>query len=172
LTVSARDGINFCGNPHGESFLGETTDEDQVLLVAARILSKRRLSRIAEIVQMDSVIDWINREIDKTIHSNSQPAESKSAKDVRIRKDLFLGLRLSTAVQECLKLRSEAIHAGEILNLLKEGGFAMDSLGSSEDMQLAKLTKTLRKNTKTFRRIPNGAFGLVAWYSNGFDSRE
>ena len=143
----------------------ETTDEDQILKGAARILTGRRQLLLAEAAQMQSAIDCINQEIDKTTHLDSQPTGPKSDKDFRIRRDVFLGMRLSTAVQECLKMRNEAMHADEILRLLEGGGFATGTLGSVEDMQLAKLATTLRKNTKTFRRLPNGAFGLVAWYS-------
>ena len=144
----------------------ETTDEDQILKGAARILSGRLQLLVSEAAQIESAIDCINKEIDKTTHVDSQPAGAGDDEGFRIRRDVFLGMRLSTAVQECLKMRHEAMPADEILRLLESGGFATDSLGSVKNMQLAKLAKTLRKNTKTFHRLPNGAFGLVAWYPN------
>jgi len=165
LTDSARDGINFCPKRLGEIVLGKTTDDDQILIRAARILSERRQKRIVEIAQLQSAIDCINNEIDKTTHL-AQGAGLNSAQNLRIPRDVFLGMRLSTAVQECLKIRREAMPVGEILQLLKAGGFASDSLGSNADMQLARLAKTLRKNTKTFHRLPNGCFGLVTSYPN------
>lgn len=144
----------------------ETADEDQILKSAARILSGRLQLMVAEMAQIQSAIDCIKQEIGKTTHLNSQPAGFKNDEDLRIRRDVFLGMRLSTAVQECLKMRNEAMHAHEILRLLEGGGFATESLGSVENMQLAKLANTLRKNTKTYHRLPNGAFGLLVWYRN------
>jgi len=144
--------------------LRETTDDVQILISAARILSERRQERIVEIAQMQGAIDCINHEIGKTIHVDSRDARVDSAEVLSIRGDLFLGMRLSTAVQECLKMRREPMHSDEILHLLKAGGFATNSLASAEDLQLSKLAEKLRKNTKTFQRLPNGAFGLLVWY--------
>jgi hypothetical protein len=71
-------------------------------------------------------------------------------------------MKLSTAVQECLKIKNEPMRADQILQLLRAGGFVTDSLGNGEAIQLAKLNEALRKNTKTFHRLENGAFELVA----------
>ena len=146
--------------------MDETADDNEVLKRAARILSERLPHREAAVVQMRTAIDCIKQEIDKTIHPHAQLAELKSAQTIRIRRDLFFGMRLSTAVQKYLQMRGEATDPDEILRVLREGGFTTHSLGSSEDEQLANLTSTLWKNAKTFHRLPNGAFGLVTWYAN------
>jgi hypothetical protein len=146
--------------------LDKTADDNKVLKRAARILSERLSHRETAIVEMRSAIDCIRQESNKTTHPHAQLAELKSAQTIRIRRDLFFGMRLSTAVQKHLQMRGEATDPDEILRALWEGGFNVVTLGSSEDQRLANLISTLWKNNKTFHRLPNGAFGLVTWYAN------
>lgn len=144
--------------------MNETADDNEVLKHAARILSERLSHRETAVVQMRNAIDCVKQEIDKPTHPHAQLAELKSAQPIR--KDLFFGMQLSSAVQKYLQMRGEATDPDEILRVLREGGFTTHSLGSSEDEQLENLTSTLWKNAKTFHRLPNGAFGLVTWYAN------
>jgi hypothetical protein len=89
------------------------------------------------------------------------PAHRPSAS---IRPDQFYGRPLATAVQEILEIRRQATPAEELMKVLLSGGFDFDSLGWRETDRLRSFTMTLAKNTKAFHRLPNGMFGLPAWY--------
>lgn len=119
---------------------------------------------LSEAAKLQTAIDCIDQEIEKTTQLNSPQTTSGRIEYVPTRMDSFLGMRLSTAVRECLKMRQEPLLPSEILMLLRKGGFAVDSLGPNDDAQLANLTRALRKNSRMFRRLPNGAIGLAVWY--------
>lgn len=83
-----------------------------------------------------------------------------------IRSGQFYGKPLATAVREFLDTRPKG-HAAtpdEILVALERGGFNFDALAWKEEFRLRSLTMSLAKNVVTFHRLPNGDFGLTAWY--------
>jgi hypothetical protein len=93
-------------------------------------------------------------------------AEPKPNQPVATRADQYFGKALSTAAQEVLERRKSlgACGADEILRGLEEGGFDFRQVGWRDGDRLRSLSITLSKNSKTFVRLPNGSFGLVAWY--------
>lgn len=147
----------------------DPSEDSAILHQAVRILSNRIQHRETAVEQMRVAIDCISQEINKTTQSTQQLNALGSSKSFRIRRDLFFGMRLSTAVQKDLQMRREPLDVDEILRDLKDGGFAIATLGANEEQQLAHLDLTLWKNTKTFHRLPNGAFGLLAWYRRILD---
>ena len=80
------------------------------------------------------------------------------------RPDQFYGKPLATAVGEYLEWRKQACTSEEILGGLEQGGFDFRSLRWSDNDRLRSLAIYLVKNTKTFHRLPNRSFGLLAWY--------
>lgn len=149
-----------------------TADKVPALRQVRRIFSERRELVLSEAARLQTAIDCIDQEIEQTTHLSTSPTTSNSTEFVRTRMDAFLGMPLATAVRECLQTRQEPLIASEILELLKKGGFAVNSLGPNEDVQLAKLATVLRKNSRAFRHLRNGAFGLVAWYPEAPNSKE
>lgn len=141
--------------------MSKTADANKTLEDAARILTERRECLILKIAQLESAISCINDQIDKTTQADLSPDDGPLVRDLSIPVGSFSRMKLSTAVQECLRIKNEAMQADEILQFLRAGGFVTDSLGDAEGIQLAKLTEGLRKNTKTFHRLENGAFELV-----------
>lgn len=87
-----------------------------------------------------------------------------------IRPDMFYGRPLSTAVRELLELRGGrnrgALSSEEIVKGLETGGFDFKGLGwSTKDAERIRVMSiTLAKNSQIFHRLPNGRFGLLAWY--------
>ena len=79
-----------------------------------------------------------------------------------IRADQYYGKALATAAQEFLTRRGQASTAEDIIRGLAEGGF--DFSRWTEKDRLRSFTISLSKNSKTFHRLPNGTFGLPAWY--------
>jgi hypothetical protein len=85
-----------------------------------------------------------------------------------IRSDLFYGQVLVTATRKYLEMRKAskkgAASIAEIYNALKRGGYKFDT----KDEENAKNTVrvSLRKNSSIFHKLPNGEYGLLAWYPN------
>lgn len=85
-----------------------------------------------------------------------------------IRSDHFYGQPLSTAIRVYLEMRKAssmgAATVAEIFAVLKSGGFKFET----KDDEVAKISvrAVLRKNSSTFHKLPNGEYGLLAWYPN------
>lgn len=82
------------------------------------------------------------------------------------RADAYYGKALATAVREYLEFRKRACSPEEILRGLEQGGFDFDAIEWKEEHRLRSLSASLAKNTAIFRRLPNGMFGLKAWYQD------
>jgi len=83
-----------------------------------------------------------------------------------LRADQFYGKVMTTAAREYLEMR-KASNRGpaaprEIYKALVLGGFPFDT--KIETNAIAGLRQTLRKNSSIFHRLPNGEYGLLAWY--------
>ena len=85
-----------------------------------------------------------------------------------IKADTFYGKTQATAAREYLDMR-KASNQGpatprEIHDALVQGGFQFET--NVEANRMVGLRSNLRKNSKTFHRLPNGQYGLLAWYPN------
>jgi hypothetical protein len=86
----------------------------------------------------------------------------------RIRSDQFYGQPLASAVRTILEMRKQqnlgAATVNEIFDALDAGGYTFNT--KNDDVGRASLRNSLSKNTVTFHKLPNGRFGLLAWYPN------
>lgn len=90
-----------------------------------------------------------------------------------IRADQFYGKTVTQASREYLEMR-KASNRGpasprEIYNALVEGGFKFDA--KSVENAMTGMRQTLRKNSAVFHRLPNGQYGLLAWYPSAKQSK-
>lgn len=81
-----------------------------------------------------------------------------------VRKDMYYGKPLATAVQMVLERIGHAAPVTEIMSALLEGGFDFRPLNWGEKVRFRNLAISMAKNTKAFHKLPNGTFGLNAWY--------
>ena len=81
-----------------------------------------------------------------------------------IRGDMYYGKPLATAVQMVLERIGHAATAPEILKALEGGGFDFRPLNWGENVRMRNLAISMAKNNKVFHKLPNGTFGLAAWY--------
>jgi hypothetical protein len=85
-----------------------------------------------------------------------------------IRGDSFYGKSATTAAREYLEMRQTsgqgAATYAEIIAALKEGGFNFSSLSQDETVAMRAIAINLGKNSQTFHKLPNGKWGLLAWY--------
>lgn len=83
-----------------------------------------------------------------------------------IRGDQFYGQPLASAVREILELRKSAgigaATVNEIYASLIQGGFRFDA--KDDENSKRSLRISLTKNSTLFHRLPNGQYGLLAWY--------
>ena len=91
-----------------------------------------------------------------------------------IRADSFYGKTIGTAAREYLEMR-KASNLGpatskEIFEGLVSGGFHFEA-ASDTNAQIS-LSNTLRKNSRQFHKLPNGQYGLLAWYPNAKSTKQ
>lgn len=100
-----------------------------------------------------------------------QPIRYENISDVSqgissLRSDQFYGQALSTAVRNYLEMRKVAnlgaATVAEIFKALRDGGFKSET--KDEENAKNTLRIALRKNSSIFHRLPNGEYGLFAWY--------
>lgn len=106
---------------------------------------------------------------------DENPEQVRTA--MNIAPDQYYGRKLATVVQEYLENRKkatgkQAIDVAEILKALETGGFDFKGQGWKDNDRLRALSISLAKNTKVFHRLPNGMFGLLAWYPEATKQRE
>jgi hypothetical protein len=81
-----------------------------------------------------------------------------------VRADQYYGKPFATAAQEYLERRRQACMPEEVLRGLEQGGFDFRALGWKDNDRLRSLAISLAKNNQKFHKLPNGTFGLLAWY--------
>lgn len=90
-----------------------------------------------------------------------------------IQADTFYGKTIGAAAREYLEMRRAAnfgpASTREIYDALIEGGFKFNS--KNENNAMISLGQTLRKNSKMFHKLPNGNYGLLAWYPNAKEDK-
>jgi len=90
------------------------------------------------------------------------------------RSDQYYGKSPTVAAREYLDSRkgSGACKADEIVNALEQGGFDFDSVGWKPSDRPRSLAISMSKNSAIFHRLPNGTFGLIAWYPDVAEKRK
>jgi hypothetical protein len=88
------------------------------------------------------------------------------ARSVAVHADQYYGKSMITAARELLEARKAAgpgpALPREIYDGLVAGGLQFDT--EIETNRLTSLRAVLRKNSGIFHRLPNGQYGLLAWY--------
>jgi len=85
-----------------------------------------------------------------------------------IKNDMFTGMGLATAAAAVLAMRfkeagtTAPTSVDDLYETMLAGGFQF--LSKDAENQKRGLAVSLAKNTKTFRRVANGLFGLSEWY--------
>lgn len=91
-----------------------------------------------------------------------------TAVPTRIRSDQFYGQPLASSVRTILEMRKQqdlgAATVNEIFDSLIAGGYEFDT--KSDDIARKSLRNSLSKNNILFHKLPNGRFGMLAWYPN------
>ena len=85
-----------------------------------------------------------------------------------IRADTFYGKTIGQAAREYLDMRRGSnlgpATPREIFEALVQGGLQFET--ASDTNSLISVSSTLRKSSKIFHKLPNGQYGLLAWYPN------
>lgn len=95
------------------------------------------------------------------------PETEERASGGTIRPDQFYGKPLHTAMRAYLDMRGPTrgpATVNEIFDALKLGGFQFDTKSDDNAKRIIRITLT--RNTLVFHKLPNGSYGLLAWYPN------
>lgn len=83
-----------------------------------------------------------------------------------IRGDTFYGKSVTTAAREYLEMRKGAnlgpASTRAIYDALVQGGFQFETTDANNAM--TGIRAVMRKNSSIFHKLPNGEWGLLAWY--------
>jgi hypothetical protein len=138
------------------------------LNAAVEELQSRLQAQLAEVAETKKAINTLRKVMG--VEPLYAEAMEQAATSI-IRPDQFYGKPLATAAQEYLERRKQASTADEILKALEQGGYDFAALGWKEKDRLRSLAISLAKNTKTFHKLPNNTFGLLAWYDQAIVRR-
>jgi len=96
------------------------------------------------------------------------PGAAGNSASLTIAPDEYHGKPLNRAVTDYMNRRAKSMpnaktaSAEEIYDVLIRGGYTFEQ--RSKDEQMHSLKTSLGKSTHTFRKLPNGTYGLVEWY--------
>ena len=136
---------------------------DEKLNGAIEVLVEKLREKEREVIEAKKMINSLRHmNGEAPLFSDAQLQDSSTVNPSR--PDLYYGKPITTACREYLELRKQACQAEEIQRGLEHGGFDFDSQGWKEKDRLRSLSISLAKNSGIFHRLPNGTFGLLAWY--------
>ncbi len=103
-------------------------------------------------------------EVEIRYHDISETGSTLSG----IRSDLFYGQTLTAAIRNYLERRKAsnlgAASVGAIYKAIRDGGYKF--VTKSEENAKISVGNALRKTSSIFHRLPNGQYGLLAWYGS------
>ena len=101
-------------------------------------------------------------------HDEGPRAATDAQGPMPSRSDQFYNKRMGSAAREYLEMRHAQglgpAKPREIFEALKAGGYQFG--GKDETNQMVVLRTMMRKSTQMFHKLPNGTWGLKAWYGN------
>jgi len=139
------------------------------LISAVEVLLTQLQEQIQEVSETKKTINALRRRMGQEPLFADVAAEQIGS--ASIRSDQFYGKSVLIAAREFLEMRRRACSAEDIIEGLKQGGFDFKALTWKEGDRLRSFSMTLAKNSKMFHRLPNGTFGLPAWYPEVMNKR-
>ena len=134
------------------------------ILNTIEVLTKRVGAKEEEANKLKKLVNELCLEAGIAIRYASIPLAGGSISALRA--DQFYGQTLTAAIRTYLEQRKSAqlgaANLAEIYAAIRDGGFKFES--KNEENAKISVGNTLRKNTPVFHRLPNGQYGLLAWY--------
>ena len=125
------------------------------------LLSARAVSKEEEANKLKALVNDLCKEAGIAARFGSIPTGGAS-----IRSDQFYGLALTGAIRSFLEIRKSAglgaASTGEIFRGIRRGGFKFGT--KNDENARIVVSNALRKSSAIFHRLPNGEYGLLAWY--------
>ena len=128
------------------------------------VLTKRVGAKEEEANKLKKLVNELCAEADVAVRypNIAEAGRSISA----IRSDQFYGQTLTASVRNYLEQRkaSQLGAAGvqEIYLAIRDGGYKFET--KNEEIAKISVGNALRKTSSIFHRLPNGQYGLLAWY--------
>jgi hypothetical protein len=117
--------------------------------------------------ELRSAINYLRKEAGQPpLAEGAVVSDATSPAIAQIRPDTFYGKKLQTAVREYLEMRKVQglgpAKPREIYDAITAGGFQFEA--QTAEIALVGLRALMRKRTQFFHKLPNGTYGLTAWY--------
>jgi hypothetical protein len=134
------------------------------ILNTIEVLTNRVAAKEEEANKLKKLVNELCAEAGVAIRyaTISQPGSTISA----IRSDEYYGQTLTAAIRNYLERRKAAnlgaASVAAIYNAIKDGGYKFET--NSEENAKISVGNALRKTSSIFHRLPNGEYGLLAWY--------
>lgn len=137
---------------------------NQQIISTIELLSSKIAAKEEEANKLKKLVNELSGEAGLPIPFPNVSDSSQSISSIR--SDQFYGQALSSAVRNYLEMRRAANRGAatisEIHQALKAGGFKSET--KDDDNAKNTLRISMRKNSSIFHRLPNGEYGLLAWY--------
>jgi len=147
----------FCCNA---KFMNMNGELDQ----AIEILRQKISAKEDEVNKLKRVVNGLCADDNRPPLYPNVSSDSVTAS--QLRSDLFYGQTMAGAARQFLEMRKSsgqgAASVEAIYQALKTGGYSFDT--KNEENAKTGVRISLRKNSGTFHRLPNGEYGLCAWY--------
>jgi hypothetical protein len=134
------------------------------ILNTIEVLTSRVAAKEEEANKLKKLVNELCAEAGVAIRyaSIAKPGSTISA----IRSDEYYGQTLTAAIRNYLERRKAAslgaASVAAIYNAIKDGGYKFGT--NSEENAKISVGNALRKTSSIFHRLPNGEYGLLAWY--------
>ncbi len=130
------------------------------------VLAKKVAAKEEEANKLKRLVNELCEEVGLAPHYAN--ITDSSAAITSIRADHFYGQTVTAAIRNYLEIRRAsnlgAATVSDIYSALRDGGFKFGA--KNEDIAKIVVSNNLRKSSSIFHRLPNGQYGLLAWYPN------
>ena len=140
---------------------------------AIATLERRREEALKGVGELEKTINFLLKESGQPPRY-SEAAVTGSSKITTISDDTFYGQKQTPAMRSYLEMRRAQglgpATSREIYEAIKSGGYVFEA--REEETALVGMRALLRTQPNVFHRLPQGTWGLTAWYPDAKKPRE
>jgi hypothetical protein len=145
------------------AFFGNMNDDTDILNTI-EVLGKRIRTKEEEVNELKALVNKLCSEAGVAVRYANIAKAGAAVGDIQA--DAYYGQNLTAAIRDYLERRKasglSAASVSEIYQAIRDGGYKFDT--KSELNAKIGVGNALRKTSAIFHRLPNGEYGLLAWY--------
>ncbi|MET4293638.1 hypothetical protein ABIB06_004710 [Bradyrhizobium sp. LB8.2] len=140
---------------------------------AIAAMERRREEALAGVADLERTINHLCKEAGYPPRYN-EATVSNATKVTQISDDTFYGMKQTPAMRAYLEMRKAQglgpANTREIYDALVQGGYQFES--KTPDIAMVGMRALLRTQPLVFHRLPQGTWGLAAWYPDAKKPKE